>query len=361
MEFLVRYTNFARSVQRAAWFSFLEMSFSICLLTTAGKVLRAVWRYEGGKRIKSLAPKKYWDLLIPKEKEVMVASKRRIFDTKYLKSLNAPNIELIGEQLERMGSDYVMTNGGRKIHADVVILATGFATARVGAPMLTYGCDGMEQREHWDKYGNGGPFHYRSSVMANFPNMGFLMGTNSTTGHNSVIFTSESQIIFLLEVFKPILATNTPTWNAIHHVPDSGIKAADAARVSADERSPTVVPSLEADWNDLNWTSKQMTKTVFMSNISWYKDSKSGRVTAMHPTSQIAMRRRLKYPDWHELEYRNLPGAKKGEIVHTPPTVPLYKRIGSSVLGLGRVAKVVPSDPEIKYAKPYDGPGAPQN
>ena len=358
---LVRHSSTVRSIQRVIVFMVIELSFNLCRMGRFGDLWRARWRRVCTAHVKNLAPKKYWDLLIPQGAEVTVASKRRIFDDNYLASLNAPNVELIGESLRKIGPDYVETKDGRKIHADVIILATGFATARAGAPMLTYGRKGEEQRDHWDKYGNGGPYNYRSSLLANFPNLGFLMGSNSATGHTSVIFTSETQITYLLEVFKPVLTADTPTWNAIHHVPASAPGTSEKSvtkQLTAHDRSPTAEVNQAAELNDLNWISKKMTQTVFIASGSWYKDKTSGRITAMHPTSQVAMRTRLTFPDWRELEYRNLPGAKPNQVVHTPPTAPIYKRVLGSLFGLGRVAKVLPSDPAIQYARPYTGPEA---
>lgn len=75
-----------------------------------------------------------------------------------------------------------MTADGRKIHADVIIMANGFRLDRAGFPMAVYGRNNTEIHDHWKEFGGGGPVAYRSTLMAGFPNMFSIVGTNSATG-----------------------------------------------------------------------------------------------------------------------------------------------------------------------------------
>lgn len=186
-KWLIRHVPPVMWLNRALIFFVAEFTFNLVKLGKLGDLLRALWKRHCIKHVHRLAPKKYWDTLIPTDQEVVVGCKRRIFDNDYLASLNAPNIELIPENLRLIGKDYVQTKDGRQIHADVIIMCTGFSMLRAGFPMFIYGRNGEEMHEHWATYGRGANFAYRSSMQANFPNMGILMGANSATGHTSYV------------------------------------------------------------------------------------------------------------------------------------------------------------------------------
>lgn len=348
-KWLIRHVPLIMWINRAIVFFVTEFTFNLVKLGKFGNLLRALWKRYCINHVHRLAPKKYWDLLIPTDQEVVVGCKRRIFDNDYLASLNAPNIELIPENLQKIGKDYVETKDGRKVHADAIIMCTGFSMLRAGFPMFIYGRNGEELHQHWATYGRGANFAYRSSMQANFPNMGMLMGANSATGHTSVIFTSESQYRFLLEVFKPVLHAAGPTWRAIKHSPLPETREHDAGLAPIDRQVPTVEVTLDAELNDLNWVCKKMTQTVFNLNCgAWYKDRQAGRVTAMHPDSQIALRRRLTFPNWSDLRYTNLSGHAA-----VPATMPWWKWYGNRLFGLGALPIVDKDDPAIAYSKPY--------
>lgn len=58
---------------------------------------------------------------------IIIHAQRRVFDTGYYESLNAPNMELIADDtVTSVKGDKVYTKGGRELRADVIALATGF-------------------------------------------------------------------------------------------------------------------------------------------------------------------------------------------------------------------------------------------
>ena len=76
------------------------------------------------------APRELVPFLLPSEEEVQVACKRRIFDGNpgYIPSLNRKNVELTSDAITEIVRDGVLLKSGRKVEADVIILATGFKT-----------------------------------------------------------------------------------------------------------------------------------------------------------------------------------------------------------------------------------------
>lgn len=77
--------------------------------------------------IKSLAPAKYHDALIP---DFEIGAKRRVFDEDYLKSLNLDHVELIPERPARITETGVVRQDGAEIPADVIIFG-GFSVTNL--------------------------------------------------------------------------------------------------------------------------------------------------------------------------------------------------------------------------------------
>ena len=80
-----------------------------------------------------MAPKKYWDALIPKTE---IGCKRKALDTNHSACLHRPNVELIlNDAVEEITEDGVRTKSGRNIHADAIVLTIGFETQQMLFPM----------------------------------------------------------------------------------------------------------------------------------------------------------------------------------------------------------------------------------
>ncbi|PWY97179.1 FAD/NAD(P)-binding domain-containing protein [Testicularia cyperi] len=336
-KWLLQKSLFVRKLHRFLIWCVLESHFSVLLLNPIGRFSRWWWRTMCVNHVKKNAPKEYWNLLIPDQKKVLVGCKRRILDDEYLPVLRQPHVKLDGTKLERIEERHVVMADGRRLKADVIIMANGFATQRAGHPMEIYGAR-HDMRTHWKKYGGGGPINYRSSLNATFPNMGQLVAANSATGHMSVIFTTECQVNFILEIAKPVLAAPRPAQVAIDHVP--GTPASEQVKRA---RIPTFEVKLKAELDEQHWIAKAMSKLVFTSGCkSWYIDPSSGRVTVLYPDWQVNFMIRSTFPKWADLQYT---GLKNG--LTRPDTVPWWKVLGDK-LGLGHVSYVDPKDtPEI--------------
>lgn len=92
------------------------------------------------RSIKEAAPEKYWDVLfvsstsssiclilthsIHSEPDFDIAAKRRIYDSGYLASLHSPNFELIQGAIAKFNPKSVVTNEGKEVAADLVVLCT---------------------------------------------------------------------------------------------------------------------------------------------------------------------------------------------------------------------------------------------
>ncbi|KAJ4287120.1 hypothetical protein N0V88_007742 [Collariella sp. IMI 366227] len=150
--------------------------------------------------MRKTAPKKYHDLLIP---DFEVGCKRRIFDSNYLQSLNADNITLTNEKAVEILPKAVRMQSGKVIDADVLVLANGFVTNQYLGGIELIGRNGETLEKHWDSF--GGPEAYNCTSLSSFPNMFFLLGPNSVTGHTSAVMAIENAVNYSLRVLEPVL------------------------------------------------------------------------------------------------------------------------------------------------------------
>lgn len=105
------------------------------------------------------------------------------------------------------------------------------------------------------------------------------MGPNTTTGHLSVIFSTECEINFSLRVLRPILRSLYPSriWSAITY-PFSRIWPAP----------DTVAVTPAAEQADNHWIQSAASKLVWATGCSsWYVDARTGRNTMLYPDWQF--------------------------------------------------------------------------
>ncbi|GAA6054351.1 hypothetical protein JCM3770_003330 [Rhodotorula araucariae] len=230
------------------------------------------------------APRKYWKDLEP---DFDVAAKRRVFDTGYYESLNAPNMELIADDtVTSVKGDKVFTKAGRTVRADVIVLATGFKVRDFLFPLKIYNDKGVSLQDHLQETNVK---TYQSTVIAEFPNFFWIMGPNSATGHSSVLFTSEAQLNLAFHLIHPIL-------NALK---------ADGRKKPA----PYVEVKTEAE-DAYYWRlRKEMKKKVWEKDggVSWYVDQKTGLCTTLYPWSQVHFWRSCTFPRFGDFEWTGAP------------------------------------------------------
>jgi len=146
------------------------------------------------------APAKFHDILLPK---YPLGCKRRIFDPGYLESLHSPKIELTTEPILEFTPTGLQTPN-RTIDFDVVVLSTGFKIQEFLSPITVRGRDGITLNEHWKD--TRGAQAYKSTFVTGFPNFGIVFGPNAFPAHNSVIYTNEVQVEYIIKtVFRPML------------------------------------------------------------------------------------------------------------------------------------------------------------
>ncbi|WFD05123.1 hypothetical protein MVES1_000449 [Malassezia vespertilionis] len=333
---LVKHFNFFMYLQRILIWLVLETHFLMATNTSIGQFQRDNWERQCRNHVKKIAPKEYQEQLLPEKGELLVACRRRILDDKYMPSLGRPNVDLVTDKLVKIESNAVVTADGRRIPADVIIMANGFYPQGAGFPLVVRG-ESMTLAQHWEKYGEGSMIAYRNCFLSGFPNFAMVIGPNSGTGHMSVIYTSERQQELTLNVAQPVLDSPRPTDADIRHLPGSSV----SSKLSS---VPTFDVHLKAELDEQHWVVKAMKSLVFGTCDSWYRDAKSGRVTAVYPDWQWKLALRCWFPVFEDFEYKHMPNNEK------MPSIPFWQSVGRW-FGLGTIPYVSPSEtPEINRA-----------
>ncbi|KAK3292933.1 uncharacterized protein B0H64DRAFT_403120 [Chaetomium fimeti] len=260
------------TVQRFLIYTMAEIDWKGFKLTEAGARFRKNKRKEVERYMRQTAPEKYHDILIP---DFEIGCKRRIFDTNYLETLHAENLTLTNEGVAEILPNGIRMQSGKVIEADVIVMANGFSTNQYLGGVEVVGRGGETLEEHWESF--GGPEAYNCTSVSGFPNMFFLLGPNTATGHTSAIMAIENAVNFSLRVLRPVL---------------EGRAAVACLKRSAEE-----------DWTNRLQTS--LKDTVWTGCNNWYTRGPKGKVwNAMtYPWSQARCWYESLFPRWEDWEF----------------------------------------------------------
>ncbi|KAF2131583.1 FAD/NAD(P)-binding domain-containing protein [Dothidotthia symphoricarpi CBS 119687] len=245
------------------------------------------------EHLKKTVPEKYHEIMTP---DYGVGCKRRIFDKRWLQSLNDPKIELTTQPLRRVKENSVIIGPGatypanakdedfpeKEIPADIIVLANGFDTTRWLHPLRVAGKGGKDLVEVMVE--RGGAQAYQGTAMDGFPNFFMIFGPNTATGHSSVVMAVENIINFSLKFIKLVLNGEVKTVDVKHE--------AEVAYTA-----------------DVQKTLKKM---VWMTGgcSSWYY-TKDGWNPVAYPYTQTDFWRRCTWPKWSDW---NIAYTRKGAV-----------------------------------------------
>lgn len=141
----------------------------------------------------------------PKLREILtpdypIGCKRVLITDDYYPAVTRPNVEIVTDPIARILPDGIETRSGRRVPLDVIIWGTGFETANLLAPMKIVGRGGKRLHEAW---AHGAEAH-RGVTVSGFPNLFVLYGPNTNLGHNSIIFMSERQMDYAMQLIDTL-------------------------------------------------------------------------------------------------------------------------------------------------------------
>ncbi|KTS04597.1 flavin-containing monooxygenase [Microbacterium testaceum] len=178
---------------------------------------------------------------------------------------------------------------GERYEADILVLATGFASTRQPyADLVRAG--GATLAEHWSE----GMTSFGSTVVAGFPNLFVLNGPNASLGHNSAVLMAEEQASYVVRAL--------------------------AERDRRPDRTLRVRPEAEAAYTDEIAAAAASTPWLTGGCRNWYVDHRSGRLTLLWPGTVQAFHERLVGTDGSEfLPSVHAPSAEPAEATPTHP------------------------------------------
>jgi cation diffusion facilitator CzcD-associated flavoprotein CzcO len=130
--------------------------------------------------------------------DYQAACKRLIFANGFYEAVQAPNVELVTDAIERIEPAGVRSVDGTLHELDVLILATGFKAHNFMRPMAMVGEHGQSLDDAWAS----GVHAHRSVAIPGFPNFFMLIGPNSPIGNYSLISIAELQMDYILQLVE---------------------------------------------------------------------------------------------------------------------------------------------------------------
>lgn len=129
--------------------------------------------------------------------------KRMLRDNHWFRMLRRDHVNLVTEPIESIDESAVITRGGARHRADILVLATGFEAARMTWPIEVRGRRGHTLQDRW---GDDDPRAYLGITVPDFPNFFLMYGPNTNLAHGgSAIFHSECQTRYALLALRELL------------------------------------------------------------------------------------------------------------------------------------------------------------
>jgi cation diffusion facilitator CzcD-associated flavoprotein CzcO len=174
-----------RRLDRGSIFAFHELA---AVAMTRRSVLRRAFRALGRRQIRAaIDDPELREKVTPTDE---LGCKRVMLTDEWYPTLTKPNVELITERIKAVTPAGIRDARGVERPADVLVLATGFATHGFVAPMEIAGREGRSLAEAWGEV----PRAYLGLSIPGFPNMFLLYGPNTNGGSGSVVHTLECGI-----------------------------------------------------------------------------------------------------------------------------------------------------------------------
>lgn len=212
-----------------------------------------------------------------------IGAKRILFSDKYYPTLIRKNVQLVTTPIARVKTDAIETTDQINRTHSVIICATGFYSHPFLKHIKVTNAHGQSLAEHWKH----GAFAYLSVITHTFPNLFFLYGPNSNTGHTSILFKIERQVDLCLK----LMARAGRDDIAIRA--DSEIKFNRSVQAALRKRA----------WQNVT--------------TSWYKDG--DKITNNWPWSSLRFWWALSHPHWQHfiIHQENVSAEDKAHILQT--------------------------------------------
>ena len=195
-------------------------------------------------------------------------------DDSILDALGRDNVTLVTEGIARIDETGIVTPGGERHDADVIVYATGFKANDYLFPMKITGRNGLTLEQLW---ADGGARAYLGCMMPGFPNLWSIYGPN-TNGGLQVAAYHELTMLYALQCIEKLVLED---------------------RESIEVRE-------EPYWRYNRLVDERNAKKVWSDprGQNYYWTAKHGRTAGMNPFSGTENWQFMRYPDFADLEIR---------------------------------------------------------
>jgi 4-hydroxyacetophenone monooxygenase len=187
--------------------------------------------------------------------------KRILLDNGWYRMLREPNVELVTGSLTEVTPEGIVVSVDderRELHADVIVLSTGFEVNESIRVIDPVGRAGVTLQDVWDA--DDATAHLGITIPG-FPNLFVMLGPSTGLGHGgSAIFQAESQVRYVCD--------------AIVQMVERDIAAIDVRRAAHDD----YVSAVDLRHADMIWTHP---------GVSTYYRNSNGRVVLATPWSLL--------------------------------------------------------------------------
>jgi len=240
-----------------------------------------------------------WDLLTPKYSP---GCKRILISDDYYPCLTLPNVKLETRSITKITPKGVQCEGETEESAadfDLIVCATGFRTVEFMHPIKITGRKGRSLADIWSK----GAYAYNGVTIPDLPNFGILYGPNTNLGHNSIILMIEAQSRYICALVGAVLDARMRDRDGITDE-STTVGAGTTARDVAGKSQLSLAPK-QATTDAYNERLQKELGTLTFSDPacnSWYKDAKSGLITANWSGTVVDYQKMMSKVVWDDYE-----------------------------------------------------------
>ena len=201
------------AAQRSARVALFAMYESLVLALRHPRLMRAI-----GRAIWSLGRMQIRDPELRRKLRptTEMGCKRMVRSNDFYPALGQPNVDVVNSPIAEIAERSIVAADGTRHDVDTIVFATGF---RVSDPPILErirGKAGLPLSEVWKREGTRA---LRGTTVAGCPNLFILVGPNTGTGNNSLVFMIESQVAYVLDALRTMsargLATVEPRTEAV--------------------------------------------------------------------------------------------------------------------------------------------------
>ena len=149
--------------------------------------------------------------------------KRITLSNRYYPALCQPNVELVTDPIREVRPHSIVTDDDTTRELDTIILGTGFKVHDNPGFSRVRGRGGRSLGDAWQ----GSPRAYLGTTIPGFPNLFLLVGPNSAGGYNSIVFTTEAHVNYVIACLREMDRRRLQAVEVRRHVYDEFNRLAD--------------------------------------------------------------------------------------------------------------------------------------